>query len=191
MNYPLSMVITLVLYTFTNPFAQAQLLGGAVPALCNCSAGTYCAVVLGCAPCEAGTSSEAGSTSCTQCPAVGQLRRNTASLTNIGRIRIRKVAVNVQHVQMAQLRPQVPLRVTLAPLELLRQPGPGPVLRVRTDRCLLRAQRNVNNAKWAPLPMLLERHALRHRRSKCQNDGKSRFVRPVIKLVLLEDTGDV
>jgi len=81
MNYPLSMVITLVLYTFTNPFAQAQLLGGAVPALCNCSAGTYCAVVLGCAPCEAGTSSEAGSTSCTQCPAVGQLRRNTASLT--------------------------------------------------------------------------------------------------------------
>lgn len=73
MRIHLSLAIALALCILPDPFAHAQLLGGLVPALCACSAGTYCAVVLGCAPCDAGSSSEAGSTSCTQCPAVSNL----------------------------------------------------------------------------------------------------------------------
>jgi hypothetical protein len=74
MKYSLSLAVALALYTLSNCFANAQLLGGLVPALCACSAGTYCAVVLGCVPCDAGTSSAAGSTSCTQCPVVNDFK---------------------------------------------------------------------------------------------------------------------
>jgi hypothetical protein len=83
MNFPLSLAVAIAMYAYSNPLANAQLLGGVVPALCTCSAGTYCAVVLGCAPCDAGSSSEAGSTSCSQCPAVSQHHLRCTDLTDI------------------------------------------------------------------------------------------------------------
>jgi hypothetical protein len=67
------------LVTLSIPLASAQLLGGLVPALCFCQAGTRCAFLLGCVPCGAGSSSTSGSTTCTSCPAVSRTQSDRAS----------------------------------------------------------------------------------------------------------------
>jgi hypothetical protein len=66
------------LVTLSIPLASAQLLGGLVPALCFCQAGTRCAFLLGCVPCGAGSSSTSGSTTCTSCPAVSGTQSDRA-----------------------------------------------------------------------------------------------------------------
>jgi hypothetical protein len=67
------------LVTLSIPLASAQLLGGLVPALCFCQAGTRCAFLLGCVPCGAGSSSSSGSTTCTSCPAVSRSQSGRAA----------------------------------------------------------------------------------------------------------------
>ena len=70
MKAPSILAFAFALITLSSSVANAQLLGGLI---CFCEAGTRCAL-LGCYPCNAGSSSSGRSTTCAQCPAVSHLR---------------------------------------------------------------------------------------------------------------------
>lgn len=106
--------------------AQAQLLGGLLPVLCGCPAGTVCAVVAGCAPCPAGASSPEGSTSCYYCPAVSSrstsLQYKLRHFLMPTRTHILTKAVYAPCVRPARNRKLA--RPTVNPVPLARHPSP-------------------------------------------------------------------